>query len=126
MVRDAFRRAIVLPIAAYRRLISPLLPPSCIYTPTCSAYAQDALLRHGLLAGTLLAVARIGRCVDAFFVGGDDPVPGIFSVRVLADGYRRHYRRGRHQRGRSRPELREGDEADRIGHQGGSRRNEGE
>ena len=58
----------------YQRAISPILPPSCRYTPTCSAYAVEALQMHGALRGSALAVKRIARC-HPFCEGGFDPVP---------------------------------------------------
>ena len=61
-------------IRCYRLMISPLLPPSCRFTPTCSAYAEEALKKHGILKGTLLSVWRIVRC-QPFCKGGYDPVP---------------------------------------------------
>jgi uncharacterized protein len=66
------------PIVAYRLLISPLLPPSCRYLPTCSAYALEAIDRHGPLRGLWLAIKRIGRCHPIAWLGGGagyDPVP---------------------------------------------------
>jgi len=62
-------------IDAYRRLLSPLLPPSCRFVPTCSAYARTAIERFGAVGGTLLAAARLLRC-HPFARGGYDPVPG--------------------------------------------------
>ncbi len=61
-------------IRAYHYLISPILPASCRYLPSCSRYAGEALLRHGILRGGLLAITRILRCHPW---GGDgyDPVP---------------------------------------------------
>jgi putative membrane protein insertion efficiency factor len=61
-------------IQTYRWLISPLLGPSCRFYPTCSAYALDALDRHGALHGSWLAVRRLLRC-HPFNPGGFDPVP---------------------------------------------------
>ncbi|MDP4199682.1 MAG: membrane protein insertion efficiency factor YidD [Bacteroidota bacterium] len=61
-------------IRAYQQLISPLFPPSCRYTPTCSEYAVQAIERHGIFAGGWLAVKRISRC-HPFHKGGYDPVP---------------------------------------------------
>ena len=61
-------------IGLYRRFISPLKPPCCRFTPTCSAYAVEALEKRGCLVGTLLFVGRILRC-NPFFKGGYDPVP---------------------------------------------------
>lgn len=73
---DVARRVAVAPIAAYRRWISPLKPaPTCRFHPTCSAYAQEAVLTHGILRGTVLAVQRILKC-HPWHPGGLDPVPG--------------------------------------------------
>ena len=99
MPRHIVRRLAVLPIELYRRAISPLLPRSCIYTPSCSSYAREAILRLGVLPGGLLALARIGRCVGALYRGGDDPVPETFSFRALGRAYARFWRLGK---GRSR------------------------
>jgi putative membrane protein insertion efficiency factor len=62
-------------VKGYRLLVSPFLPPSCRYTPTCSEYAIEALQRHGALKGAWLAVKRIGRC-HPWGSEGYDPVPG--------------------------------------------------
>jgi putative membrane protein insertion efficiency factor len=61
-------------LSAYRRWVSPLLAPRCRYLPTCSAYAAEAIERHGPLAGLALALARLARC-HPFHRGGYDPVP---------------------------------------------------
>ena len=60
-------------IAAYRMLISPLKPPTCRFYPSCSAYARDAILRHGLGRGCWLTVKRLVRC-HPWNPGGYDPV----------------------------------------------------
>ena len=68
------RGFLVLAIRGYRLWISPLLPGACRYYPTCSAYAIEALERHGAINGSWLAIRRIGRC-HPFQPGGYDPVP---------------------------------------------------
>ncbi len=68
-------RAVLLGLlAAYRRLVSPLLPPACRFYPTCSSYAAEAVRRHGALKGSFLTVKRLARC-HPFCEGGVDPVP---------------------------------------------------
>jgi len=61
-------------VRGYRRVISPMLPPACRFTPTCSDYAYQAIERYGALKGTRLALRRILRC-HPFHPGGYDPVP---------------------------------------------------
>ena len=67
-------RLLLLLVGGYRRWISPLLGPRCRFLPTCSEYAGQALVEHGALRGSWLAVRRIGRC-HPFHPGGLDPVP---------------------------------------------------
>ena len=61
-------------IKFYKYAISPHLPSSCRYYPTCSVYAYEAVQKHGALRGSIMAVKRILRC-HPFHAGGYDPVP---------------------------------------------------
>ena len=65
---------LALPVRGYRLLISPWLGNSCRYQPTCSAYALEALEKHGAIRGAALAIRRIGRC-HPLGGSGYDPVP---------------------------------------------------
>ena len=67
------RRAFVVPITLYQRLISPLLPTRCKYHPSCSAYAVEAVRSFGVLRGTVLAGWRLLRC-NPWSAGGVDHV----------------------------------------------------
>lgn len=68
------RQLLVLVVRMYQVSLGPLLPAACRYTPSCSAYAIEALQRYGALKGGWMAVRRIGRC-HPFRPGGYDPVP---------------------------------------------------
>jgi putative membrane protein insertion efficiency factor len=68
------RRLLGVAIRGYQIVVSPLLPPSCRFTPSCSQYALEAVNRHGALKGTWLAARRLARC-HPFHPGGFDPVP---------------------------------------------------
>jgi putative membrane protein insertion efficiency factor len=71
---SAGARLLMFLIGGYRRFISPMTGPHCRFVPSCSAYALDAVLQHGALRGSWLAVRRIARC-HPFHPGGLDPVP---------------------------------------------------
>ena len=73
-MRRLLSKLLILPIRFYQGAISPLLPPACRYTPTCSQYAVEAIMLHGPLKGTWLAVKRICRC-NPWGGSGYDPVP---------------------------------------------------
>jgi putative membrane protein insertion efficiency factor len=71
-------RLLIAPIRFYKRFLSPLLPPACRFTPTCSAYAIEAIRVHGALKGSDLAARRLLRCHPITWLGGSsgfDPVP---------------------------------------------------
>lgn len=67
-------RVFLFVIGVYRRGVSPFLPPACRFTPSCSAYAEEAIRRHGALRGGWLAARRLLRC-HPFGGHGYDPVP---------------------------------------------------
>lgn len=68
------RRCVIAVFRGYKYLLSPLLPPACRFVPTCSQYAIEAVEKHGVLRGLLMAAWRILRC-HPFARGGYDPVP---------------------------------------------------
>lgn len=78
---------LVLPIMAYQRTISPMLPPSCRYHPSCSRYAVEAIRTHGPVKGLGLGTWRLLRC-NPWSLGGLDPVParGKWRPDILPDG----------------------------------------
>jgi len=65
------------PLRVYQKLISPMLPATCRYYPSCSNYAVQAIERHGVLKGTWLGIKRLARC-HPWAAGGVDPVPDEF------------------------------------------------
>jgi putative membrane protein insertion efficiency factor len=75
------RALLLLLVGGYRRWLSPLLGPRCRFAPSCSAYAQEALVLHGAARGSWLALRRIARC-HPFHPGGHDPVPPVRPTQV--------------------------------------------
>ncbi len=71
---NALTRAAILMIGVYQHMISPLLPRACRFAPSCSEYARQAIVTHGLSRGGWLAVRRVLRC-HPFHPGGFDPPP---------------------------------------------------
>jgi uncharacterized protein len=68
------RPILIFLVRTYQAILSPILPASCRFLPSCSAYAVEALERHGALRGTVLTIRRLARC-QPFCTGGYDPVP---------------------------------------------------
>jgi uncharacterized protein len=68
------RALLIAAIRAYQRNVSPQLGARCRFRPSCSEYAAIAIARHGAIAGSALAAARLMRCTP-WAAGGDDPVP---------------------------------------------------
>jgi hypothetical protein len=81
----AVRKAFLLPLRAYQRLLSPMLGNRCKYYPSCSEYAAQAIDRYGILRGLVLAGWRLLRC-NPFSHGGYDPVDDqrLFRSRAAA------------------------------------------
>ena len=72
-MNDQMKAAVLFLLRGYKRFLSPLLPPACRFSPTCSEYAYEAVARYGVWKGFYLAGARILRC-NPFCKGGFDPV----------------------------------------------------
>lgn len=68
------KKFFIFPIRFYQRYISPMLPPACRFTPTCSQYAIEAIEKYGIFKGLYLAIRRILRC-HPWGGRGYDPVP---------------------------------------------------
>jgi putative membrane protein insertion efficiency factor len=68
------RRLAATVLRAYKRFVSPFMPPACRFHPTCSEFAAEAIETHGVLKGAALAAARLARC-HPWSDGGFDPVP---------------------------------------------------
>ncbi|MBK5099761.1 MAG: membrane protein insertion efficiency factor YidD [Desulfobacteraceae bacterium] len=76
LIRDYLNKCKDIPlalIAIYQQLISPFLPPSCRFHPTCSTYARHAINKYGVIRGGVLALIRISKC-QPFHSGGYDPL----------------------------------------------------
>ncbi len=69
-------------IGFYKRWLSPALPVACRFQPTCSEYAMEAIERHGILGGAMLALARLARC-HPLGSSGYDPVPGDLRFKIF-------------------------------------------
>jgi uncharacterized protein len=74
IIKEFFQIVFLSLIRVYQFTLSPLLGPACRFYPSCSEYAYQAILRHGPVKGSFLAVKRILRC-HPFHPGGVDPVP---------------------------------------------------
>src|SRR5438477_12968036 len=72
--RGVIVRALLVGLRVYRTAVSPILPGGCRFAPSCSEFAGEALLRHGVTRGGMLAARRVARC-HPWHAGGYDPVP---------------------------------------------------
>ncbi len=79
-MRKIIVKIITLIIRGYQYLISPYLPPSCRYSPTCSQYAIEAFQRFGVIRGLILSLRRLFSC-HPWHCGGYDPVPTTFTLK---------------------------------------------
>ncbi|MBW6467722.1 MAG: membrane protein insertion efficiency factor YidD [Coriobacteriia bacterium] len=68
------RRIVIALVRLYQTVVSPLFPPSCRFTPSCSSYAITSLQRYGVIKGGWLSLRRLSRC-HPWHPGGHDPVP---------------------------------------------------
>jgi len=73
-MKKAIRKIFIFPVLIYQYVISPFFPSSCRYTPTCSNYAKESILKHGVIKGTILSAKRISKC-HPWGGKGYDPVP---------------------------------------------------
>ncbi|MBL0766243.1 membrane protein insertion efficiency factor YidD [Marivirga atlantica] len=73
-IKFLVRKAFSLPIVIYQYGISPFFPAACRFTPTCSEYAKNAIMKHGIFKGSTLAAKRISKC-HPWGGSGYDPVP---------------------------------------------------
>lgn len=90
-----WRQAWILPIRFYQLVISPWLPATCIYSPTCSNYTRQAILSHGVLRGLAISLLRVGRCAGGLYNGGTDSVPDTIEWKSIFLEYRTRWRRTR-------------------------------
>lgn len=86
-VMGGFAAILMAPIRVYRYAISPLLPPTCRFYPSCSEYALEAIGTHGPVKGSWLAARRVCRC-HPWNPGGVDPVPARASLALREGGGR--------------------------------------
>ncbi|MBW2452065.1 MAG: membrane protein insertion efficiency factor YidD [Deltaproteobacteria bacterium] len=68
-----FKRLVIAGITFYQNVLSPLKPPLCRFYPSCSTYSREAIMRHGIFAGSWLSIKRLARC-HPWHPGGYDPV----------------------------------------------------
>lgn len=73
-IQHLIRKLYVLPILFYRGAISPLKPATCRFTPTCSEYTLQAIMKYGIFKGTWLGIKRLLRC-HPWGGSGHDPIP---------------------------------------------------
>jgi putative membrane protein insertion efficiency factor len=80
------RQAFLIPVYLYKGLLSPFFGGGCHYHPTCSTYMVESVMRHGIIKGFIMGLARILRC-SRWFYGGADQVPETWAWKPRTDGY---------------------------------------
>jgi putative membrane protein insertion efficiency factor len=80
------RQLFLAPVYLYKGVLSPFFGPSCHYHPSCSTYMIGAVNAHGVVKGFIMGMARILRC-SRWYMGGDDPIPEVWSWQAIKDGY---------------------------------------
>lgn len=86
-MRHFLRNLYLIPVYLYQGLLSGFTGGCCRYYPTCSGYFVQAVMKHGIIKGTLMGVARIFRCRKGY-MGGYDPVPESWSWDEIKKGYK--------------------------------------
>lgn len=84
------RHLFLIPVYFYQKAISPLIPSRCRYTPTCSSFCVQAVLKHGVIKGFILTFFRILRC-HSMFCSGHDEVPEKFNKKTIFTPYKTFY-----------------------------------
>ncbi len=74
-------------LTIYKKLISPFLPSACIYSPSCSEYSKEAILKYGIIKGLFLSFLRILRC-NPLFKGGNDSLTEDLTIRKAFKKYK--------------------------------------
>ena len=86
-MKKIIRELYLIPVYLYKGVLSGFGGPCCRYTPSCSTYFVEAVLKHGIFKGTMLGFARLFRC-SGRYLGGPDPVPDEFSFKEMKEKYR--------------------------------------
>ena len=86
-MKNIIRKLFLIPVYLYKYCISPFTPPSCRYTPSCSSYFIESVMRFGIIKGTISGCARLIRCRGRYF-GGPDPVPDEWSFNSIRNEFK--------------------------------------